>query len=125
MWEQLQARYWIIQGLTKGYLEDYSTSPLSGQIFLLLSKPSTSSHIVLKLLKWKQHFERSDMSSLVGLGVLVQAQCTKSLSTFYDTDWVVCSNTRRSVTSYVVNLGTLSIFRSTRISPLFLEALLK
>ncbi|XP_070035380.1 uncharacterized mitochondrial protein AtMg00810-like [Nicotiana tomentosiformis] len=41
-----------------------------------------------------------------GLGVLQHAKPVNKLTTYCDADWAACPNTRRSVTEYVVKLGS-------------------
>nr|XP_016492187.1 PREDICTED: uncharacterized mitochondrial protein AtMg00810-like [Nicotiana tabacum] len=41
-----------------------------------------------------------------GLGVLLHAKPIDSLTAYYDADWAACLNTRRSVTGYIVKLGS-------------------
>lgn len=45
------------------------------------------------------------LKSSPGLGVLLKADCSESLSAFCDADWVSCPNTRKSVTGYMIKFG--------------------
>ncbi|XP_059315766.1 uncharacterized mitochondrial protein AtMg00810-like [Lycium ferocissimum] len=40
-----------------------------------------------------------------GLGILLKRNPIKDLTVFCDSDWASCPNTRRSVTSFVIQLG--------------------
>ncbi|XP_070009601.1 uncharacterized mitochondrial protein AtMg00810-like [Nicotiana sylvestris] len=46
------------------------------------------------------------IKSSSGLGVLLAAKCSESLSAFCDADWATCPNTRKSVTGYFIKLDS-------------------
>lgn len=63
-----------------------------------MHSPKTSHwEVALRVVKY--------VKSCPGLGVLLSADFSESLTAFSDADWASCPNTRRSVTGYLVKFG--------------------
>uniref|UniRef100_A0A1S4CL53 Uncharacterized mitochondrial protein AtMg00240-like n=1 Tax=Nicotiana tabacum TaxID=4097 RepID=A0A1S4CL53_TOBAC len=98
-------------------LEDITTYQKSiGKLLYLTITRLDINYAVQTLSQFMQSPKQSHMDAALrvvkyikgppGLGVLLHAKPVDKLTAYCDADWAACPNTRRSVTGYVVKLGS-------------------
>ncbi|XP_075079789.1 uncharacterized protein LOC142165045 [Nicotiana tabacum] len=70
---------------------------LSASSETIYAKAKTHLNTAMRIVKY--------IKGSLGLGVFLKRGETYTLIAYCDSDWVVCPNTRRSITSYVVKMG--------------------
>uniref|UniRef100_A0A3Q7HF73 Reverse transcriptase Ty1/copia-type domain-containing protein n=1 Tax=Solanum lycopersicum TaxID=4081 RepID=A0A3Q7HF73_SOLLC len=107
----------VVGGVEDPMLSDiHSYQQLIGKlIYVTITRPDIC-FAVQVLSQFMQHPKRSHwdaalrvlryLKQALGQGVLLARDCITSLTAYCDSDWAACPNTRRSVTGYVIQLGS-------------------